>query len=81
MLRKADYLPVTLTSGNLKGMCGDCGCHIYRRVSVHKLPASVGNLEIQMPQAQQHIADTAYPCLNSDFVHESETHANAQSGK
>ena len=58
VLRKADYLPVTSTSGNLKGMCGDCGCHIYRRVSVHKLPASVGNLE---PRPENERVKRTYP--------------------
>ena len=79
--RKADYVPITPTSGNLKGTCPDCGSRMYRRVSLHKLAASVGDLEVQLPQAQQRIADTACPSLNSDLVQEPETYANAQSGK
>jgi hypothetical protein len=76
-LRKADYVPVTPTSGNLRGTCPDCGSRIYRRVSLHKLAASIGNLEVQLPQAQQRISDTAEPSLNSDLSHETEPHANA----
>jgi hypothetical protein len=36
---KADYLPITSTSGNLRGSCSDCGTHIYRRVSTENLAA------------------------------------------
>ncbi len=79
--RKADYVPITPTSGNLRGTCADCGTRMYRRVSLHKLAASAGNLEVQLPQAQQRIEDTACPTLNSDLVQEPETYANAQSGK
>ena len=79
--RKADYVPITPTSGNLKGSCPDCGSRMYRRVSLHKLAASAGHLEVQLPQAEQRIADTACPSLNSDLVQEPETYANAQSGK
>jgi hypothetical protein len=80
-LRKAYYVPITTTSGNLKGNCPDCGSLICRRVSLGKLTASAGDLEVQLPQAQQRIEDTPCPSLNSDLSHEAETHANAQSGK
>lgn len=79
--RKADYVPITSTSGNLKGTCPDCGSRICRRVALRKLPASAGNLEVQLPQVQPRIEDTACPSLNGDLSHEAKTHANAQSGK
>jgi hypothetical protein len=80
-LRKADYVPITSTSGNLRGSCSDCGSRIYRRVSLHKLAVSVGNLEVQFPQGQQRIDDTSSPSLNCDLSHERETYADAQPGK
>ena len=79
--RQAHYVPITQTSGNLRGICSDCGSQIYRRVSLDKLVASVGHLEIQLPLAGQRIANTACPSLNSDLVQEPDTYANAQSGK
>jgi hypothetical protein len=79
--RKADYVPITSTSGNLKGRCPDCGSLICRRVSLHKLTASAGNLEVQLPQAQQRIEDTPSPSLNSDLRRDLDAYANAQSGK
>ena len=53
--RKVDYVPFTARAGNLRGTCCDCGARMYRRVSWHKLAASVGNLEVQLPQAEQRI--------------------------
>ena len=79
--RKADYVPITSTSGNLKGNCPDCGSRICRRVSLRKLTASTGELEVQLPQEQQRIEDTPSPSLNSDLRQDPDAYANAQSGK
>ena len=79
--RKADYAPITSTSGNLKGNCPDCGSLICRRVSLGKLTASAGDLEVQLPQAQQRIEDTPSPSLNSDLRRDLDAYANAQPGK
>ncbi len=78
---RADYVPITPASGNLKGTCLECGSRMYRRVSLHKLAASVGHLEVQLALAEQRIEDTSSPCLNSDLVQEHEAYANAQLGK
>lgn len=80
-LRKADYVPMTSTSGNLRGTCAHCGARIYRRVSLHKLAAAAGDLEVQLLQAQQRIRDTEPPSLNSDLRQDCDTYANAQLGK
>jgi hypothetical protein len=65
--RQAQYIPITSTSGNLKGRCPNCQCSMYRLVSLSKLTAAAGNLEVQGTQGQQRISDTASPSLNSDF--------------
>ena len=77
----AEYLPITASSGNLRGICSDCGTRMYRRVSFQKLAVVAGDLQVTLPQAQQRINDTSALSLNSDLSHEPETHANAQSGK
>jgi len=64
---KAWYLPITTVSGNLSGICSDCGTRMYRRVALHKIAAVAGDLDVTMPQAQQRIWDRASPTLNSDF--------------
>jgi hypothetical protein len=79
--RTADYLPITPTSGNLRGICPDCGTPIHRLVSLRNRATIAGDLRVQVPQAPQRIEDTASPSLNSDFSHEPEAYANTQSGK
>lgn len=41
----ADYLPITASSGNLRGACCDCGTRMYRRVSLRKLATAIGDLQ------------------------------------
>src|SRR5262249_4012737 len=55
--RNAEYLPVTARSGNLRATCADCGTRMFRRVSLHKLVAGAGDLQVTLPQAQQRIME------------------------
>jgi hypothetical protein len=77
--RAAEYLPITSDSGNLRGTCPDCGTRMHRRVSRQKLAAVAGDLQVQLPQAEQRIDDCSDPSLNSDFAGKADTHADAQS--
>ena len=79
--RKAEYRPTTSSSGNLKGTCADCGTRMCRRVSLEKLEAVAGDLQVTLSQAPLRIEDTSSLSLNSDLSHGPENHANAQSGK
>lgn len=79
--QKAEYLPITATSGNLRGTCSDCGARIYRRVSMGNLAIVAGDLLIKVPQAQEHIEESGRPSLNSDLGHEALTYAQSQSRK
>ena len=62
-----DYVPVTATLGNLVAICSTCETMMYRRVSLAKLEQVRGNLDITMPQALEHIGDSAQPSVNSDL--------------
>ena len=62
-----DYLPLTATLGNLVAICSACETMMYRRVSMAKLEQVRGNLEITMPQALEHIGESAQPTVNSDM--------------
>ena len=53
----ADYLPLSEISGNLRGICPTCDKLIYRRVSLAKLNAVRGDLDITLPQAMQRIRE------------------------
>jgi len=78
---KAWYLPITTVSGNLSGICSDCGTRMYRRVALHKIAVVAGDLHVTMPQAQQHIDEGASPSQHSDLPQEASDHAHTQSGK
>ena len=62
-----DYVPVTAALGNLVAICSACETMIYRRVSLAKLEQVRGNLDITMPQALEHIGESAQPTVNSDL--------------
>lgn len=74
----ADYEPVTPTLGNLVGMCPVCEALMYRRVGVAKLGLVRGHLDITLPQAQRHIAESAGLSVNSDFAKEAAEHGDTQ---
>ena len=73
----AEYLPLTPSSGNLRALCADCGTRMYRRVSLYKLAAVAGDLQVALPQAQQRIVEGADPSVNCDL----EQVPDAQPGK
>ena len=77
--RRADYLPITSASGNLKGTCPDCAAKIYRRVSLKKLASAAGDLDVTLPEAQQRIEESAGPSENCDLEHEDDSDADTQS--
>jgi excisionase family DNA binding protein len=53
--RMADYLPITPTSGNLRGLCPHCGTLMHRRASFAKLNIIGAELDISFPQAVSRI--------------------------
>lgn len=62
-----DYMPVTATLGNLVAICSACETMMYRRVSLAKLAQVRGDLDITLPQALEHIGESAQPTVNSDL--------------
>ena len=60
-------MPVTVTLGNLVAICSDCETMMYRRVSLAKLQHVRGKWDITMPQALEHIGESAQPTVNSDL--------------
>jgi len=63
----ADYQELTLTSGNLVGICPHCDSMMYRRVSFAKLAEISGDLEVSLPHALQHIDESPNPSVNCDL--------------
>ncbi|MFH0783217.1 MAG: helix-turn-helix domain-containing protein [Pseudomonadota bacterium] len=62
-----DYSPVNEKFGNLKAICPDCSSIMNQRVSLAKLNQFRGDMDISIPQAQQHIVERAKPTVNSDL--------------
>ena len=47
-----DYVPITLTSGNLKGICEVCETFIYRRVALVNVATVSAGCDVKFPQSQ-----------------------------
>jgi Helix-turn-helix domain len=62
----ADYITVSPTSGNLRGICPACHTLIHRRVSLAKLDQVRGSLEVTFPHADGRIGESTTPSLNCD---------------
>ena len=65
-----DYIPITLTSGNLRGLCPICCTLIHRRIALANLPVLEGVFEVTILQAEEHLMDSTKPCLNDTFERE-----------
>jgi hypothetical protein len=55
--RMADYVPITATSGNLRGICPTCDKLVYRRVALAALDTVGRNLDIAFPQDMQRLSE------------------------
>lgn len=73
----ADYLPITPTSGSLRGICPDCEALIHRRVSLAQLDTIRANLELTFPERPSRIGDRAAVSVNCDSNPEGGTSENA----
>jgi hypothetical protein len=70
----ADYLPISVTSGNLRAICPDCGIFIHRRVALARLRSIGTELDISFPQGDQRLRESSVPSVNSDFCPKVQTH-------
>lgn len=75
----AEYRPLTATQGNIVGICPQCSCRMFRRVSLARVAVAGGTLGITITEAASHIRNSPQPSVNSDFNREPPNHANAQS--
>ena len=49
------------TTGNLRGVCPDCGTLMYRRVNLARLGSVRGNLTITLPEAPSRLRGNSSP--------------------
>jgi hypothetical protein len=64
--KMVDYLPISRRSGNLRGLCPDCGNLIHRCTSLTKLSGFQAIFQVAFPQGLPRIEETRDPCLNCD---------------
>lgn len=73
-----DYRPRTASTGNLEGMCPDCGAMLYRRVNFTALEAVRADLEVTIREADSRIRQREEPSLNHDSTTPLRPHGNEQ---
>jgi hypothetical protein len=63
----ADYQPITVSLGNLSGICPDCEGMMYRRTSIGKLAAIRERLSVHVMEVERRLNEKDEPIPNSDF--------------
>lgn len=61
-----DYLPITGTSGNLRGLCPECETLMHRRTSQTKLEVLEQVFDIAYPQDAERLSERGKASLNCD---------------
>jgi excisionase family DNA binding protein len=72
-----DYLPMSLVSGNFRGICPTCNGLIHRRVGLANIDAAKGNCTVEYPHGQGRITDTSNPSLDCHLAAVSSDHGKA----
>lgn len=65
--RMAEWVHVTDASANLRGICPSCESLVHRRVSLARIQAAIGDLEVIAEPAGRHIRGTTDPSVNCDL--------------
>lgn len=73
-----DYLPITPTLGNFRGICPACETFMHRRVSRAKIDAVSGLCAVAYPQGQERLAGSSAPSLDCHLAAVSNDHDKAQ---
>lgn len=64
----AEYYPITEKFGNLVAICPNCNAMMNQHVSLAKIGAFQGKVDISFPKAHQHLIERAKPSVNSDLI-------------
>ena len=74
-----EYVPLTSSNGNLRGLCPDCGTLIHKRIAGKKIPELRKILTVSITQGETHLLDSPMSCLNDYFDWEPATDGKASS--
>jgi excisionase family DNA binding protein len=72
-----DYLPMTLVSGNFRGICPTCNGLIHRRVSLAQIDVAKGICIVAYPHGQQRLINKSPPSPDCHLAAPSSDHAKA----
>jgi hypothetical protein len=73
-----DFVPMSASRGNLRGLCFSCGCLMHRSVSQTKLAFLTEFFDIAFPQDQSRLRDCTSLSPNCDFEGAADERANIQ---
>jgi Helix-turn-helix domain len=63
----AEFVVLTATSGNLRGLCPVCGTMMHRRMAMAQLERIGTNLEVTIVQGVKPLKDSSAPSQNVHF--------------
>lgn len=66
-LGMVEYVPLTPSSGNARGLCPTCGKLVHRRIARDEFIAIFGSLDVPVTDATPRIKDAIDISVNSDF--------------
>ncbi|MEL1249088.1 helix-turn-helix domain-containing protein [Aurantiacibacter gilvus] len=69
-LETVEYVPLNVTTGNLKAMCETCDSMMHRRVRRTAITAVMPKIDVQITQARPSIGVRTMPSLNTDKLAE-----------
>lgn len=73
-----DYVPITPTCGNLRGICPECGTLMHRRMRAADASHVPGVAQSATMQAAPHLEESPVPSLNCDSGRRPEDCADTQ---
>jgi hypothetical protein len=66
-LGMVEYVPLTATSGNARGLCPTCGKLVHRRIALDGFAANFGAIDVPVTDAAPRIEDAIDTSVSSDF--------------
>jgi hypothetical protein len=63
----AEFVVLTSTSGNLRGLCPACGTMMHRRMAINQLAGIQIKLEVTIVERVSHLKDSSDPSKNVHF--------------
>ena len=62
-----DYIPSTCHTGNLRGLCPDCGVLMHRAVRFVNIGRTTAGLDVAIPLAERRLSGTSLPAVSANL--------------